>query len=62
MFRRKSYKPTEFIYLAKMDGKIFPDVDIVQIRWGIRWAHIYMNGEKLGKILRSAAKQKFIEI
>lgn len=30
----------------------------VLIRWGIRWAHFYHNGKKLGKILKPVAKEK----
>lgn len=50
---------TERVYF----GCDFLEVGVpVDIRWGIRWAHIYMDGEKLGKILRSAAKKKSIKI
>lgn len=59
MFQRKHCMSTEQVWFPYESIQPGTPVDI---RWGIRWAHIYMNGEKLGKILRSAAKQKFIEL
>lgn len=59
MFHKKHCMSTDRVWLRK--GILDPGVP-VDIRWGLRWAHIYIDGKKLGKILRSAAKRMFTEI
>lgn len=59
---KKQYVSDEQIWLYYNKYDYIPPKTKVNILWGIRWAHIYKDGKRLGKILRSAAKQKFIEI
>ena len=59
MFQKKRYMSTEKVWFRRAVLEVGTPVDI---RWGIRWAHIYVDGKKLGKIFRSAAKEKFTKI
>lgn len=57
--KNNHYMSTEKVWFT---GGIIEPGTPVRIRWGIRWAHVYFYDEKLGKILRFAAKQKFVKI
>jgi len=60
VFQKKQCVTKDAIWFGQRE--IEPNTPL-QVYWGLRWAHFYLtNGEKLGRVLKSAVKYRVVEI